>query len=175
MNPNADDHVSGGFTHGPLTLFASFDYALNANMMIGLRAGYEALTYPGTDPAPAFPPLRIEARFTYMIGQNAINKVAPVLFGGVGLGEFDAMVPTTVVFGTTPPPQPFTTQNVPEDAWLTAGPFYATAGGGVRIPFGGGEKKKFAITALAKFQAAFGGTAGFLWGLAPELGLQMGF
>jgi hypothetical protein len=174
------DYVNGGFAHGPLTLSLAFDYALSPNLLVGARAGYELLTYPGTIPGPAFPSFRIEARFTYLLGENAINKsFAPVLFGGLGAGEFDAYVPTTVVLGmggAGSPPSGFQSgpPGYPENAWVTAGPFFANVGGGARFAFGP-EVKKIALTGLVKLQGAFGGTAGFLPGVAPELTFQMGF
>ncbi len=172
------DSVGGGFVHGPMTLFASFDYALNPNILIGARAGYEFFTYPGNVLGPAFPPLRFEARLTYLLGANAINQtIAPVFFGGVGVGEFDAFVPTTVVLGNVMPPAPSAYQSLaslPENAWLTAGPLYVTGGGGIRLAFGG-DKKNIALTGLMKLEGAFGGTAGFLFGIAPELAIQYGF
>jgi hypothetical protein len=38
-----------------------------------------------------------------------------------------------------------------------------------------GEIKNAALTGLFKFEGAFGGTTGFLFGIAPELGIQYGF
>jgi hypothetical protein len=173
-SPNRLDFVKGGFAPGPLTLFASFDYALSPNFLIGARAGFELLTYPGSSPGPAFPPVRLEARLTYLIGNRAINQsFAPVLFAGGGAGEFDAFVPVKVTLNA-PVSAPYQPGVVTEDAWLTAGPVFATAGGGLRFAFGG-EKKNIALTALLKFEAAFGGTSGSLFGVAPELGLQYGF
>jgi hypothetical protein len=174
-SPNRLDFVNGGFARGAFTIFASFDYALSPNVLLGARAGYEALTYPGNNPAPAFAPVRVEARFTYLLGANAINQsFAPVLFGGAGVGEFDAVVPVKVTLLTAQPPTYPTAGVVNEDAWLTAGPAYATAGGGVRLAFGG-DKKNIALTGLLKLETAFGGTAGFLFGIAPEVALQYGF
>ena len=172
-DPNRLDFVKGGLASGPLTLFASFDYALTPNWLVGARAGYEFLTYPGSIPGPAFAPVRLEARVTYLLGPRAINQsLAPVFFAGVGAGEFDAMVPVKVTL--TAPPSPYQTGVVQENAWLTAGPVYATAGGGLRLAFGG-EKKNIALTGLIKLEGAFGGTSGFLFGVAPELAVQYGF
>jgi hypothetical protein len=63
---------------------------------------------------------------------------------------------------------------LPEQAWLTAGPFFANLGGGARLAFGG-DKKKISLMLLIKAEAAFGGTAGSLFGVAPELSGQYGF
>ena len=155
------DQVQGGFAPGPLTLAVSFDYAINMNMLAGVRAGYELLTIPT---GGAFAPVHAEARFTYLLGHDALMaKLAPMIFAGAGVGEFDAFVPVNVFLygGATP------TVN----AWITAGPVFATAGGGVRYAL----SKRITATGAVRLQGAFGGTAGFLFGAAPELGIQYGF
>jgi hypothetical protein len=92
------------------------------------------------------------------------------VFTGVGAGEFDAFVPVTVLQnvqvpkGQTPP-------GLPENAWLTAGPIFASAGVGARFNI----SPKLAATGAMRFEGAFGGSNGFLPGIAPELGLQLGF
>jgi hypothetical protein len=160
--PGSSDQVLGGFAHGPLPIMVSGDYVLNPNMMIGARIGYEALTIPT---GSAFPPLHLEARYTYLLGHDAVSaKLAPIVFVGAGAGEFDAMVPVQVL-----PKNGGAPLNV--NAWLTAGPVFAALGGGVRFQLG---KKVYATGAL-KLQGAFGGTAGFLFGVVPELGIAYGF
>ena len=161
---NDGDQVSGGFTHGPLALMASLDYALSQNVLLGARLGYELLTIPT---GAAFAPVHAEARLTYLFGKDALtSKLAPLALVGLGVGEFDAFVPVTVFSDVTNPPQ-----GHPFNAWLTAGPVFATAGGGARFLLG----KKVAATAALKLQGAFGGTAGFLFGIVPEVGIQFGF
>ena len=166
------DQVQGGFGHGPLTLSLSLDYALNANMLIGVRGGYELLTVPS---GAAFAPIHAEARFTYLIGHDAIHqKLAPMVFVAGGIGEFDANVPVNVFVcppSSTSPGQCTSPQQGSENAWLTAGPGFGAIGGGVRMSLA----KKIAATAALKAQGAFGGTAGFLFGVVPELGIQYGF
>ncbi len=165
---NRSDQVEGGFVHGPFTIMASYDYALTQNMMIGVRAGYEALTIPT---GSAFAPVHLEARFTYLFGKDALSaKLAPMAFVGAGAGEFDAFVPVNV-FLTNPNPPPAQLGPGKENAWLTAGPVFATAGGGVRLAV----TKKLALTGALKLQGAFGGSAGFLFGFVPEIGAQLGF
>lgn len=167
------DQVQGGFGHGPLTLSLSLDYVLNPNMLIGVRGGYELLTIPS---GGAFAPVRAEARFTYLLGHDAIHqKIAPMLFVGAGVGEFDATVPVNV-FVCAPGTMPAgscgsSAQQGSENAWLTAGPVFGAVGGGVRMALA----KKIAATGALKLQGAFGGTAGFLFGVVPELGIQYGF
>jgi hypothetical protein len=166
------DQVEGGFVHGPFTIMLTFDYALNQNMLIGARAGYEALTIPT---GSAFAPLHLEARFTYLFGKDALTaKIAPMAFVGLGAGEFDAFVPVNVFLDGSklnPSPGPGTIGPGKENAWLTAGPVFATAGGGARFML----TKKIAATGALKLQGAFGGSASFLFGIVPELGIQLGF
>jgi hypothetical protein len=172
------DQVQGGFSHGPLHLLASFDYALNTNMLVGARAGYELFTDPapsaGSLVPPAFAPLHLEARFTYLLGKDALLKqFSPMLFVGLGAGEFDSYVPVQV-FCTPPgpgkPPNACNNAIQPENAWITAGPFFASGGAGVRVLL----NKKIAATGALRLEGAFGGSAGFLFGFAPELGIQLG-
>ncbi len=160
----SSDQVLGGLKLGNIRLFASLDYALSHNVLLGLRAGY---VFPTAPTGSAFAPLHLEARLTYLFGKDALTKkgLAPLVLAGVGAGEFDAVVPVTVIN---------TAQNnkaFAENAWLTAGPVFFTVGGGVRVGF----SPKVALTAALKFQGAFGGAAGFLPGIAPEVGLQFGF
>jgi hypothetical protein len=132
----------------------------------------------GTDPnKPAFAPLHIEARYTYLFGKDAVNRVglSPLVLVGVGAGEFDAYVPVTANLkcqvGCNTKFPVGATEAGTVDAWLTAGPVFVTAGGGLRYL----ATSRLAILAALKFQAAFGGSAGFLPGFAPELGFQYGF
>jgi hypothetical protein len=171
--PKRSDQVQGGFVHGPFTIMASVDYALNQNMLVGGRVGYEALTVPLSS-AAAFPPVHLEARFTYLFGKDALtSKIAPMAFLGAGAGEFDAFVPVNVFVN----PNGGTSnnlngiQNGKVNAWLAAGPVFVAGGGGVRMAL----TKRIAATGALKLQGAFGGSAGFLFGFVPELGVQMGF
>ena len=175
------DQVQGGFAPGPVTLAVSFDYALNMNMLVGIRAGYELLTIPT---GGAFAPFHGEARFTYLLGHDALtSKLAPMVFGGAGVGEFDAFVPVNTFLDnktlcTSPPAAQGCnattasgTATPTTNAWITAGPVFVTAGGGIRYQLA----KKIFATGAVRLQGAFGGTAGFLFGGAPELGIQYGF
>ncbi len=159
------DQVVGGLKLGNVRLLASLDYALNHNMLLGARAGYVLRTDPAL---PAFAPLHLEARFTYLVGHDAVSKkgLSPMLFAGVGAGEFDAYIPVTVIgaMGTQ-------LYKGTENAWMTAGPVFLSLGGGGRVLFG----RRTALTFALKFEGALGGGAGFLPGIAPELGVQMGF
>jgi hypothetical protein len=166
IRPGAGDQVVGGFKLANLRLFLSLDYAVSHNVLIGLRAGYVFNTDPSSS---AFAPLHLEARLTYLIGKDAVSHkgISPMLFGGIGAGEFDAFVPVQVTLDKLPG-SPLTGT---ENAWLTAGPVFVAVGGGARILL----TNKIAATAALKLEGAFGGEAGFLPGVAPELGVQLGF
>lgn len=157
------DGVAGGVTPGDLRLMMSFDYAVTNNWLLGARAGYSLFTDPASAPGRAFLPIHLEARGTYLFGENAIaSRFAPMLLFAVGLGEFDSSIGVTVQL------QSGAHQN--ETAWLTSGPAFLAAGGGARLLL----SPNVAATAAAKVQASFGGGARFLLGVAPELGVELG-
>jgi hypothetical protein len=174
-----NDQVSGGFAIGNLRILASLDYALNQNMLTGLRAGYVLFTNPGSGAAgPAFAPAHVEARFTYLLGKSAISKggLAPMFFGGLGVGEFDAYVPVAVTVGNknftpmVPGAHAGDIATYAPNAWAAAGPFFVSAGGGIRYGF----SPKAAMTVGLRLELGLGGTAGSLFGIAPEAGVQFG-
>jgi hypothetical protein len=161
--PGKGDQVIGGTKLGNIRLLASIDYAVKQNSLVGIRAGYVL----GTDPAkPAFAPIHLEARYTYLFGRDALTKtgIAPMLFGGIGAGEFDAFVPVQVSLKGAAKPGTV-------NAWLAGGPVFLAAGFGGRALV----TQKIALTAALKFQGAIGGPASFMPGIAPEVGIQFGF
>jgi hypothetical protein len=158
-----DSVGTGGFVPGNLRLLASVDYAIATDMLLGARAGFVLFTYPGSNPGPAFAPIHLEARFTYLFGKDALTRaLMPMAFLAAGASEFDASigVPLLTTSGAK--------KN--ENAWLTAGPMFVAAGAGVRLLVG----PRSALTAAIKAQGAFGGSAGLLFGFAPEVGVQFG-
>jgi hypothetical protein len=172
--------TSGGFAFGNIRALATLDYALSAHMLIGGRVGYVARTDPAVgSPAAAFAPLHLEARFTYLIGGGlARGAVSLMAFGAAGVGEFDAYVPVKTLLSAPPPSNLCTTSETMdartlcnENAWTTAGPFFGAIGAGARFRLG----DAFAVPVAVKIEGAFGGAAGFLLGIAPELGIQYGF
>jgi hypothetical protein len=167
--PGQNDQVTGGFKpFANVRILATIDYGVSQNVMVGGRVGYVLPTMPA---GGAFAPLHIEARLTYLVGRGALTKkgVTPMVFVGAGAGEFDAAVPITAI--VRPLVARGNPQSVPVNAWITAGPGFFTGGGGIRYLLGA----KAAFTAALKLEGAFGGSAGFLPGVAPELGLQFGF
>ena len=59
---------------------------------------------------------------------------------------------------------------LPKTAWLTSGPGFVGAGGGVRYQF----SQRIAFSAALKLDVAFG-TNAFLPSFGPEVALQYGF
>jgi hypothetical protein len=159
------DQVKGGIAPGNIRVMASIDYALNPNILLGVRLGYVINTYPGAA-ATAFAPFHGELRGTYLIGKDALMKTgfAPMVFVGGGASQFDAKVDVTVV-------EQGVNGTKSVQAWTLGGPAFVAVGGGGRFAV----SDRAAITGALKFTGAFGGTAGFLPILAPELGVAFGF
>ena len=90
------DSVNGGIAFSNLRIFASLDYALNYNLLLGVRFGYSAMDYPG-QAFKLFAPLLIEGRATYVFGKEAImtKGFAPVILLGVGVAPFSSGVGVT--------------------------------------------------------------------------------
>jgi hypothetical protein len=163
------DLVQSGAAIGNTRLLVSFDYALSPNLLLGARAGYVFATDPGSYPGAPFGPVHVEVRATYLFGDDAIRRgFAPMVLVATGVGEFDAYVQVPVFLNQ---PQGGTPIQRPENAWLTAGPAFVAAGPGLRILL----TEEVAATAALKFEMAFGGSAGTLFGAAPEVALQLGF
>jgi hypothetical protein len=183
--PNREDTVHSGMSPGNLRFMASFDYALNYNLMIGARVGYAALGYPGSaagNDGKGFPPIHLEGRLTYVFGQYALAKagVAPVGFVAAGAATFSSEVgvpilecdgsmgaPVALVAGSCPVGAKEAAKSV--SAWKVGGPGFIALGGGLRYAFSSAVAAELGV----KLTAAFGN--GFLFVPTPELGVQIGF
>jgi hypothetical protein len=191
------DQVNGGMLPSNLRIFATFDYALNYNLLLGARFGYTAMTYPGQAYAE-FPPLILEGRATYVVGDKALvtKGFAPVIFLGAGAGNFSSHVavgvsecdiggnpnmPGTVLHNGTPG-SGMPSKNPPElcaagskatthaaDAWRVAGPVFVGPGGGLRYAF----SDRAALSLDVKLALVFGNA--FMFDPTPELVFQYGF
>jgi hypothetical protein len=176
---NSADSVGGGMTPANIRLLASFDYAFTTNMMIGARVGYVLGTYPGSQ-ATHFPPLHIEARYTYVLGEDPIGKagIHPFILAGGGVSEFDANVSVAVnETGSNDGiknPQCNATGTArcvdTVSAWQTNGPVFLEVGGGLRWELVPGVAAMLDL----KLVGAIGGN-GFAFIPTPELGVQFGF
>lgn len=174
---NVGDAVTGGMNPGNLRLFLSFDYAVNYNFLIGARAGYGLLSYPGSAAAndgKSFPPIYFEARGTFVLGKDALAKsgFAPVLFLGAGVAQFSSSVPIQVSkcsVAVTDGSCGGTSQTGSFVAWQISGPVFVGPGGGIRYAF----TPSAAAILDVKFGLVFG--SAFLFAPAPELAVQFGF
>jgi hypothetical protein len=174
------DSVSGGMNLGNLRILASFDYALNYNLLLGARLGFVALTYPGNT-IKSFPPIHAEARVTYVFGHEALASkgFAPEILLAAGAAAFSSKVSVEAYLcgppngvgsgakgscstGIAPTEGNF-------DAWRVAGPVFVAPGGGVRWAL----SDRAAISLNLKLALAFGN--GFLFDPQPELAAQFGF
>jgi hypothetical protein len=163
------DKVAGGGAFGNVRLMLAADYAINMNLLIGVRLGYVLNTYPGQaakDDGKSFPPIHAELRGTYLIGQDAITKsVAPYGMVGAGISTFEAAVKVSVVEQATGGPK--VAKDV--DAWHLAGPAFVALGGGARVAF----SPRAALMAGLRLNLAFGND--FAPSLGPEVGVVFGF
>ena len=194
-----DDQVNGGPLNGNLRFLASLDYALNYNLLLGVRFGYVALDYPG-HAFKEFPPLHIEGRATYVLGNEALatKGFAPVILLAGGVAPFSSNVGVTVFEcdgaggpqngvinnGTPGSGKPGAGQTCPAgatgksqggstphtvSAWRVAGPIFVAPGGGVRYGF----SDRAALSLNLKLALVFGN--GFMFDPTPELAFQYGF
>ncbi len=165
----ASDKVAGGGAFGNVRLMLSADYAINMNILIGVRLGYVLNTYPGQaakDDGKTFPPIHAELRGTYLIGEDALLKnFAPYAMLGAGISTFEAAV--KVIVAEQAPGGAKVANNV--DAWHLAGPAFITFGGGARIKL----SPRAAFMAGLRVNVAFGNDTAV--SLGPELGVVFGF
>jgi hypothetical protein len=171
--PDADV-VHGGMAAGDVRLALSYDYAVNANLMIGGRVGFVIGGYNGTaakNDGNSFPPFMLEARGTYIIGKDALEHTGlrPYVLVGGGISEFAAKVSVSVVEQQA---MTNTLSSKSVNAWRIAGPAFIGIGGGVRYAFTEASAVYFAPIRL---NIAFGGSGSALPMLSPELGVQFGF
>lgn len=160
--------TNGGAASGPIRILGTLEYAASANLLVGVRLGYAAQSYPGQaaldagrGAAAAF---HGEARGTYLFGSDPLTlpRLVPYASLGAGYGRFDAstrvMVALTNVAGERP-----------LQAWLVSGPFFASVGTGLRYAL----SPRIGFSIGARGTVAFGG-GGVLGQVSPELALQYG-
>ncbi|HEX7667007.1 MAG TPA: hypothetical protein VF407_20900 [Polyangiaceae bacterium] len=161
--------VSGGMQTGNLRVMATFDYALTQHVMLGARVGIVLDTYPGTaarsEGHAFFAPIHLEARGTYIFGEDPLQRagLAPIVLVDVGVAEIDedttVYVAQTGIAGTRP-----------MQAWHFGGPFFAGVGAGLRYAI----SPYHALVIALKGEAAIG-SSGILPMISPEVGAQIGF
>ena len=164
---------NGGFVPGDLRLFVSFDYAINANFLVGARVGYVLLRYPGqnavTDNYAFGTGFWGELRLTAVLGRDALKRegIAPLFFAGGGVSAFDAHTSGTVILTN---PTTMKQQSVPVDMWWTNGPGFIDLGGGVRYA----PTSQIGIVGALRVNLSFGNN-GLISALGPEISAQYGF
>ena len=171
--------VNGGSRLANVRLLLTVDYSIMPNLLLGGRLGYVFGGYPGSeagDYGKRFtPPIHFELRTTYLFGKDpleAVKRVIPYAFGGVGVGRFEASIPVPLKEKEPAPNTPgcdkgVCTKNV--DAWHLAGPAFFVVGGGARYAL----NHRFALTGGIRLNLAF--LNAFAASVGPELGIQAGF
>ncbi len=160
---------SSELTPGGVHITATIDYAVTANLMLGVRFGYVANAYPGAAASAAGKTLgtalHAEARGTYVFGDEPLARsgLAPYAFVAAGVARFD--MPTTVMVAQ---------QGIAGEravrAWYVAGPGFGALGGGARYAF----SPRVAFATGVGVDAAFGAGASGVT-VAPEMNIQYGF
>jgi hypothetical protein len=163
------------------------DYGVTKNILIGARVGIIFFTYPGGSPnlgangsvnaairdgrTSSFGRFHGELRGTYLFGKDPLARsgIAPMVFAGGGISEFDAHGVDNVAL-YQPPPSTAPPQVGKVNIWRTDGPGFLLLGGGARWQFG----ESVAATLGIRLNIAFGGS-GVIPTFGPELGLQYGF
>jgi hypothetical protein len=168
--PGQAGRSSGGEQRGDIRMMLSFDYALNPNMLVGGRLGITLFKYTGEaayndGKAWAFASSRLylDARFTYLFGEDAISKtIAPMVFGGLGLASFDTHTDSGITLSNG--------QSGTVALWQTNGPFFILLGGGIRAAISQNLGATVAVRANFSF-----GPNGFIPTFGPEVGIAYGF
>lgn len=163
--PGQAGSLDGGPKVGDVRFLVAADYAVTSAILVGLRAGYVFNTYMGSGRSDFLQRLHLEARGTYVFGQNPLATVgfAPIAFVGAGIAATDAHAATGVsMFGVR--------GKTPADAWQLGGPGFVSLGGGARYTF----SPRTAFTLAWKASLAFGSPSSLIT-TAPEVAFQYGF
>jgi hypothetical protein len=177
MGTKLGNVINGGTVFANTRLQLTVDYALTQQLLLGGRVGLVLGTYKGQaakDEGAAFPiPLHLEVRGSYLLHPEGVDAVlSPMVMVGAGVAPTDAKVDVYVYDGVTSP-GPNETGGVKKtfQAWRSTGPVFATLGLGGRYVLG----SQMAIYALPlKANLAFPNN-GAMFGISPELGIQVGF
>ena len=171
---------SSGIVVANLRFFASLDFALDPNILVGVRAGFVLLRYPGTQAVTdgyAFgSPAYFEARVTGLIAKDALlhDGFAPVAFAGAGLSSFDGHTSGTATLcptgSTAASCAAMTPTVVNVDMWRTNGPGFIDFGGGVRYA----PAPTYALIAALRVNLSVGNN-GLIPTFGPEVSGQVGF
>jgi hypothetical protein len=87
LHGSEGDQVQGGLARGTTRALLSVEYAVTGHLLLGGRVGYVFGTYPRQEAnqnGRGFPPLHLEARATYVFGEDPVFHagVAPYVRSG---------------------------------------------------------------------------------------------
>ena len=170
LQPGQAGQSNGGVQRGEARLMLSFDYAITANILVGARIGVSFYPYPGQaayNDGRAWnllgSRLYLDARGTYLLGDNAITKtIAPMGFLGLGAASFDTSTSAGITLSNG--------QSGTVNLWQTNGPFFLLLGAGIHVAM----TESFAGTLAARLNLSFGPN-GMIPTFGPEVGLAYGF
>jgi len=168
--PGRAGAAQGEIVPGGGHVLLTFDWAATPNVLVGARFGYVFNAYPGTTAKTLGAPVHVEVRGTYVFGDEPLTKtgLAAYAFFGAGVARFDGNQAVNV--GEKTPDGRVIPGDRAVQAWLVAGPAFASIGGGARYQFSPrvAAQAGLVLTAAA-FPSAFDIVA------APEMQLQYGF
>ncbi len=155
-------NVESGLEPANFRVKATIDFAVTQNLLIGAAIGYVAGTYPGSV-APHFIPLHLEARGTWVFGDNPLSRpgFSPFIQLAAGVGEYDSNITVTVQENGVAGARPV-------QAWHVGGPAFVAVGAGLRYTF----SPRVGLLLSGRFTAAFG--SAFFPAFGPEVGLVFG-
>ncbi len=155
--------VVSGVQTSNVRVKATFDYAVTSNLLLGAAFGFVAGAYGGSV-SPKFPPIHIEARGTWVFGNEPLAQAgfAPYVEIAGGVAEYDANLTITVNQNTF-------TGSRPVQAWHVGGPGFLALEGGLRYAF----SARAAFILGMRATAAFG--TSFFPAFGPDIALVFGF
>ncbi|HEY8078886.1 MAG TPA: hypothetical protein VIF62_32365, partial [Labilithrix sp.] len=166
--------AQGQLTTGGAHVVFTVDFAPTPNILVGGRFGYVLGAYPGSAASSAGKtmgaPLHFEVRGTYVFGDEPLTKEGLAAYSAVAVGYARWDASQTVNVGEKTPDGKTIPGDRAVNAWLVAGPAFASLGGGARYQF---SPRVAAQAGLLLTAAVFPGAFNIV--AAPEMQLQYGF
>jgi len=154
--------VNSGLQPANVRVKATLDFAVTPNLLLGIAIGYVAGAYQG-GVSPKFIPLHLEARATWIFGNEPLMKSGFNVYGQLagGAAEYDANL-------TVPVAQSNVAGARPVQAWHVGGPGFVALEAGLRYAF----SPRAALSIGVRGTAAFG--VSFFPAFGPDVSLQLG-
>jgi len=155
--------VLSGVQGANVRVKATLDYAVTANLLVGVAIGYVANAYQGSV-SPKFAPIHVEAHGAWVFGDEPLahSGFAPYAEIAGGVAEFDTNLTITAEQSTYAGSRPV-------QAWHVGGPGFVALEGGLRYAFS--QRAAFLLGARATL--AFG--IGVFPAFGPDATLAFGF